>query len=1314
MHTRIGFVLDGLDEYDSKNNSFFVDLIMGKIFVNALIVCTSRPTVTLQLHGSVDRRIEILGLPKEEQNNYIEISLSGLLGKKEELDKYLTRNPIIKSLCNVPLHLAILLYLFKQGSLPETLTEINESFIIHTIYRNLEKNGISVEAAVDKVKGLPKQIYNFVCRLSEIAYNGLNKHKIVFTFDEVKEICPDIMEMPGAINGFGLLQAVQHYPEVGVGKTMSFNFLHFTMQEFLAAHFVSTLCNEKQLHLIKNTFWNQHYEFMWMMYVGIVDTHSEVFLKFINSENLSDIQNNKRKYVHLLQFFSEAKSNQIPDKIFSLFDKRIEFYFMRFTPYQFWALLSFMYKSDMHTRYITLDFKLCFLDTDQMNLLYQFVINNPEKTSTLEYVNLSLGMRNVSPWNVFCAVIRNSLVHNLTLCGEHSFNDYHARDLVASLSSNTTLHSLTLIVSSRIELFELHSIKNVLVNANTSLKELNLSWGSADIEKLLHRKVIIKNNSIMDRITLNILDDGKKIISCADCTSDLSCKGLRGCPISILSFGLEGRNNIKRLDISWCDISSDGVEAIRNCLRNNNTLLELNMSYCHISNESIAKIIDASRKLQVLNVSNNYSNYVDAKNATQQELCMVAEAIGKNTSLQELNISHNNLQDDGSMLIAEQLKFNETLQCLNISANRITNIGAVHIAEALYVCTSLHELNISKNRITYEGVVVLLDYTEVNKTLKTLWITHNDITKTGISYIGSYILGMHSPLVIHISWNEVVVYHKQFHVAANYVSLNTGARSDNVITAHDSILITSCSDDADYEPIFLSNCLKDNDSLQEFDLSCTVVCNRDMELKRVIEVLKVNRTLVEFNLSNCHLSTKEIMALSDSLIHNNTLEKLSIAWTGITSYNFMMIINALRLNSTLVKLDVSWNKGLHYDNAASISSYLQNNVTLKKLNLESTCITAHHIKEIMKALSMNITLQKLVISCNPIYDAGAISISNCLQCNNSLKVLCMSNCTISSVGAIKIAEALKTNTALQKLDISFNEAMNDDSLVKFSTFLNDNHTLKKLNISMFQIYSVPEEVLQAVIQNCVMLEQLDLSHHTFNDKAVTAICGSIERKTTIKKLRISHCSISSSGIKNITEALISFSHSLRKLDISSNNLSNSGAEAIGEYLKNESSVLYELDLSYNEIGMVGGVKLAEGLKVNTVLRKLDISNNFLSDEGAIAFGDCLKTNFTLVKLDLSFNCITVKSMTIFAETIQVNKGLHTLKLASKDISNDSEDERIFCMTIMHAMYMNNTIMKLKLPGSCMYSENWSNVLEEVDKVNEERHKDGIALVYIQT
>ena len=86
-----------------------------------------------------------------------------------------------------------------------------------------------------------------------------------------------------------------------------------------------------------------------MMYVGIIGTDSDVFLKFINSESLSDIQEDKIELVHLLQCCSESKNNKIPDKISSVFNNKIEFIKMTLAPYTFWSIISFMYKSDMHT-----------------------------------------------------------------------------------------------------------------------------------------------------------------------------------------------------------------------------------------------------------------------------------------------------------------------------------------------------------------------------------------------------------------------------------------------------------------------------------------------------------------------------------------------------------------------------------------------------------------------------------------------------------------------------------------------------------------------------------------------------------------------------------------------------------------------------------------------------------------------------------------------------------------------------------------------------------------------------------------------------
>ena len=42
----------------------------------------------------------------------------------------------------------------------------------------------------------------------------------------------------GGTNGFGLLQAGQHFAFTG-NQTTTFNFLHLTIQEYLAVHYIT-------------------------------------------------------------------------------------------------------------------------------------------------------------------------------------------------------------------------------------------------------------------------------------------------------------------------------------------------------------------------------------------------------------------------------------------------------------------------------------------------------------------------------------------------------------------------------------------------------------------------------------------------------------------------------------------------------------------------------------------------------------------------------------------------------------------------------------------------------------------------------------------------------------------------------------------------------------------------------------------------------------------------------------------------------------------------------------------------------------------
>ena len=190
----VAFIFDGFDEYPVilQKNSFIIDLIKkknnGRLFCNSMIIVTSRPTATLCLHESVNRRIEILGFPKEERDKYISLSLiDNSLYKKQELDKYLKKYPVINNLCYIPLFLAILMYLYQQGSLPETLTEMNESFIINTIYRYLERKKLTPPGIVEKLQDLPKDIVEFVYKLSQLAYKGLHNNQLVLRLMKLKQ-----------------------------------------------------------------------------------------------------------------------------------------------------------------------------------------------------------------------------------------------------------------------------------------------------------------------------------------------------------------------------------------------------------------------------------------------------------------------------------------------------------------------------------------------------------------------------------------------------------------------------------------------------------------------------------------------------------------------------------------------------------------------------------------------------------------------------------------------------------------------------------------------------------------------------------------------------------------------------------------------------------------------------------------------------------------------------------------------------------------------------------------------------------------------
>ena len=247
----LAIVFDGYDEIsaEDRKSSIIADIIQRRLFAKCCLVTTSRPTASADLLSIVDCRVEIVGFTEEDRLDYIQTALHSDSNKVEELTCYFQSNPTINALCYIPLNMTILLCLVEDGidKLPKTQTDMYRRFIEMTIMRFIAKVDSEVSKVITSITELPCPYNKMFEELAKLAYKALNIDKIVFTLDEIKHVCPNIAMMSNNWNGLGLLKAVQYFStEIG---NVTFHFLHFSIQEYMAAWYISTLSSNEQIKL---------------------------------------------------------------------------------------------------------------------------------------------------------------------------------------------------------------------------------------------------------------------------------------------------------------------------------------------------------------------------------------------------------------------------------------------------------------------------------------------------------------------------------------------------------------------------------------------------------------------------------------------------------------------------------------------------------------------------------------------------------------------------------------------------------------------------------------------------------------------------------------------------------------------------------------------------------------------------------------------------------------------------------------------------------------------------------------------------------
>ena len=283
----VTFIFDGLDEYPEnlRQNGFISDIVWCKRMSKRGLVLTSRPHVSAHLHRWFDRRIEILGFTKEDRQNYISSSLEQRKEDIVPLIEYLDSHLTISSLCFIPFNMTLLLWLYKQGVvLPNSSTELYNYFICHTIRHHLAKHGIVPNGNILDLNDFEEPYKNVIQQLAILSYEALNKNQLTFSLDEVKAVCPQIEKIPGAINCFGLLQAVQY--ACVMKMTTMVSFVHFSLQEFLAAYHVTCLPYDDELFVLEEKFMSDIHSNLFAVYVGMTKGKRPAFKEYLKRGSL--------------------------------------------------------------------------------------------------------------------------------------------------------------------------------------------------------------------------------------------------------------------------------------------------------------------------------------------------------------------------------------------------------------------------------------------------------------------------------------------------------------------------------------------------------------------------------------------------------------------------------------------------------------------------------------------------------------------------------------------------------------------------------------------------------------------------------------------------------------------------------------------------------------------------------------------------------------------------------------------------------------------------------------------------------------------
>ena len=268
------FLFDSWDEvphrYQQVNTYLycFIAGTSGKMLPRCSIVVTSRPVGALPLYPLLTARLIVGRFGYSEIEKFIDAHLGGTSESREELLEAFQKNSRLVGICNLPINAAIVIHLFHSfdHKLPSTRTELFSALVRHILMRHMQLRTEHGLLGVPSFDSLPPDILGKLRQLCSLAFHGVMEGRSIFGQEELKVVGTSSHK---TLETLGLLQV--HQQLTGFGPLHRYSFLHYAVQEFLAAYHISELTSEEQTQVVSQILHNNPLSSVLPFYAGLTE-----------------------------------------------------------------------------------------------------------------------------------------------------------------------------------------------------------------------------------------------------------------------------------------------------------------------------------------------------------------------------------------------------------------------------------------------------------------------------------------------------------------------------------------------------------------------------------------------------------------------------------------------------------------------------------------------------------------------------------------------------------------------------------------------------------------------------------------------------------------------------------------------------------------------------------------------------------------------------------------------------------------------------------------------------------------------------------